>query len=121
VRLTLDTGDRDILEAIDGASALSAIRVLQPDLVVLDVMMPGELSGLDVCARIRADPGLRGIRVVILSARGQVTDRAEGLRAGADAYLVKPFSPLELERVVDTLLDDSAATGGAGEPGRPHG
>jgi CheY-like chemotaxis protein len=118
--LTLDADDRDILEAVDGASALSAIRILLPDLVVLDVMMPGELSGLDVCARIKADPQLRSIRVIILSARGQGTDRAQGLQAGADAYLVKPFSPADLDRMVADYLDEGGRSSVAADPAHPR-
>ena len=100
IRMTLEYSDYDINEAVDGASALRLVQSIRPDLVLLDVMMPGELDGLQVCSRIKDDEALRHVRVVLLTARGQVRDREAGLAAGADAYLVKPFSPLQL---IDTI------------------
>ncbi len=97
IRMTLEFEDYDIREAADGQAALRLAQEFRPDLVLLDVMMPGPLSGLDVCRRLRVDvAGGEGPRVVMLSARGQASDREAGLQAGADAYLVKPFSPLQL-------------------------
>lgn len=97
IRMTLEFEDHDIREAADGDSALRLVRELQPDLVLLDVMMPGALDGLEVCRRLRAQDGAgAGTRVIMLSARGQACDREAGLQAGADLYLVKPFSPLQL-------------------------
>ncbi|OMQ15369.1 response regulator, partial [Modestobacter sp. VKM Ac-2676] len=74
----------------DGAQALAATRTERPDLVVLDVSMP-ELTGLEVCAELRADPATAGTRVLLLSAGASPDDVARGLAAGADAYLPKPF------------------------------
>ncbi|MFN3305416.1 MAG: response regulator transcription factor [Roseateles sp.] len=97
IRLTLEFEDYDIHEAAHGEAALEMAQALRPDLVLLDVMMPGPLNGLDVCRRLRgaAAPGAAP-RVIMLSARGQASDREAGLAAGADVYLVKPFSPLQL-------------------------
>ena len=75
----------------DGAQALAAARAQRPDLVVLDVAMPG-VTGLEVCAALRADPELAGCRVLLLSAGASADDIARGLAAGADAYLPKPFT-----------------------------
>ena len=86
--------------AYDGTSALDATHRLDPDAVVLDVMMPG-LSGLDVLRTLRAEGN--GVPVVMLSARGAVAERDEGLRAGADAYLVKPVAMDDLHRTLVTL------------------
>ena len=73
----------------------------KPDLVLLDVMMPGETHGLDLCLALKVEPMLAATRVIMLSARGTHADREAGLRAGADAYLVKPFSPMQLLALVD--------------------
>jgi DNA-binding response OmpR family regulator len=79
----------------DGEAALISARTELPDLVVLDVSMPGR-TGLDVCAELRQDPGTAGIRVLLLSAGASPDDVARGLAAGADAYLPKPFSVADL-------------------------
>lgn len=96
IRMTLEFEDYQIHEAADGESALQLAAALRPDVVLLDVMMPGALDGLEVCARLKAEPHFAGMQVILLSARGQARDREAGLRAGADAYMVKPFSPLQL-------------------------
>lgn len=109
VRMTLEFGDVEIHEAADGATGLHLARELRPDIVLLDVMMPGELDGYQVCERIKTDPALVGVRVVLLTARGQQTDLDQGRKAGCDAYLVKPFSPLELIDKVEELTARAAA------------
>jgi CheY-like chemotaxis protein len=86
-----------VSEAMDGDEALEAARRLRPDVVLLDVMMPGR-SGLEVCRALKGD-GLTP-RVVMVSAKAGPEDERAGLAAGADEYLRKPFSPLELLRVV---------------------
>ncbi len=96
VRMTLEFEDYEIFEAANGDEALSFLAGRRADVVLLDVMMPGSANGLDVCRHIRAQPELAGVRVLLLSARGQASDREAGLQAGADTYLVKPFSPLQL-------------------------
>lgn len=103
IRMTLEVEEVDIHEAPDGQAGLEAARRLQPQLMLLDVMMPGGLDGFGVCERVRADPKLKRTRVVLLTARAQPEDRARGLKAGADDYLVKPFSPRELLTVVNRL------------------
>jgi CheY-like chemotaxis protein len=101
IRMTLELTACTVHEAADVTGGLAQVRRLAPDLVLLDEMMPGEGNGLDLCQLIRRDPALRHIKVVLLSARGTAADREAGLRAGADAYLVKPFSPMELLALVE--------------------
>lgn len=103
VRMTLEGGDYDIVEAANGDDALAMARSRKPDLIFLDVMMPG-LSGVDVCKALKGDPGMRDIRVVLLTAKAQDADREEGLTAGADDYFTKPFSPLSLIAKVDEVF-----------------
>jgi DNA-binding response OmpR family regulator len=104
IQMALEFENFEIHEAADGDAALALLPTLQPHLVLLDVLMPGSRNGLDVCRAIKADAGLGGTRVVMLSARSQPSDRQAGLAAGADAYLVKPFSPNELLRLIGKLL-----------------
>lgn len=104
IRLTLEFENYEIHEASDGTFGLRLAQAIKPDVMLLDVMMPGELDGLQVCQRIKSDPALQSIQVVMLTARGQQKDREAGERAGADEYLVKPFSPLELIETLERLL-----------------
>jgi DNA-binding response OmpR family regulator len=103
VRTTLDVAEYHIIEAVDGTSALELARLQRPDLLVLDWMMPG-LNGIDVVQALRQDPVTAHIPIIMLSARGQATDQARGRSMGISAYLVKPFSPLELLRSVREIL-----------------
>ena len=103
IQMALEFEDLEIHEAPDGDAALALLPTLKPDLVLLDVLMPGSRNGLDVCRAIKADATLQATRVVMLSARSQPSDRQAGLAAGADAYLVKPFSPNELLRLIGKL------------------
>ena len=93
----------DVEVAGDGKAALGAIRTCRPDLVLMDVMMP-HLDGFGVLRALRADPELRTLPVILLSARAGEEARVEGLAAGADAYLVKPFSARELLAQVETHI-----------------
>jgi two-component system, OmpR family, alkaline phosphatase synthesis response regulator PhoP len=94
----------ELYTAADGDDALAAITAQRPDLVFLDVMMPGR-SGLDVCRAVRADPALAGTRIVLLTAKGQANDHDAGLAAGADDYVTKPFEPDALLALARTMLD----------------
>lgn len=104
IRMTLEFADYEIHEASDGRSGLDLARAKRPDIALLDVMMPGDLDGLQLCRLLRSDPVLRQVKVVLLTARGQERDREAGQQAGADAYLVKPFSPLQLIETIERLL-----------------
>ena len=106
VRMTLDTADVEVYEADNAASALDLIYRIRPTVVLMDIMMPGEMDGLDACRQIKADADLARTIVIMLTARGQQADLDAGKTAGADAYLVKPFSPLELLGMVSRYLSD---------------
>lgn len=104
IHLTLEAEDLEIHEAANGPDGLALARCIRPDLVLMDVMMPGEFDGLEACRRLKQDAQLSQVPVVMLTARGQVRDREAGLQAGADVYLVKPFSPMQLLEKVEQLL-----------------
>ena len=89
--------------ARDGDAALELIRRERPDLVLLDVMMPGK-SGFEVCQAVRADDALHSVKILMLSAKGRETDLAKGHALGADAYMTKPFSTRELADKVREML-----------------
>ena len=92
-----------VIEARNGEEALEAIRLHKPDLVFLDVMMP-KINGFEVTERVKADPELRATKIILLTAKGQDSDREIGKKAGADDYMTKPFSPTKiLERARDIL------------------
>jgi CheY-like chemotaxis protein len=108
VRASLEGSGYALVEARDGDDALEQARRVRPDVILLDMMMPGR-SGLEVLGELRRDPELRGIPVVMLTARAQVTDREAAERAGADRFLTKPFSPRALAALVDELLERGRA------------
>ena len=89
--------------ANDGDEALGLVASFNPDLVLLDVMMPKK-SGFEVCEALRADPQYAGLKIVMLTAKGRDTEMAKGLAIGADAYVTKPFSTRELVDKVKEML-----------------
>ena len=99
-----------LLEAADGQSALNMIRSEMPDVVLLDVMMPGGMDGLQVLEIIRQDPALKHIRVIMVSAKGQVHDCEIGMKSGANAYFVKPFSPMQLLVAINEQINAASGT-----------
>jgi len=103
VVLKLESSGHEVVAVADGAAAVEVSRADSPDLILLDVMMPG-MNGLDACRAIRSEPGLATVPVILLTARAQSADIEEGVSAGATDYVVKPFSPRELATRVDALL-----------------
>lgn len=96
VRLTLEYSDYALHEAENADEALQIIKAISPVVILLDIMMPGEMDGLDLCRLIKSHSKMKAIRVIMLSAKGQQSDLKFGGEAGADAYFVKPFSPMSL-------------------------
>ena len=93
-----------ILEAEDGVSALEMVRRHHPKLVLLDVMMPGEMDGLQVLQEIKSNPQTQDILVAMITARGQTSHSEDARTRGADAYFIKPFSPLQVIEWVKSKL-----------------
>jgi CheY-like chemotaxis protein len=104
VHATIESDDYTVVEAADGAQAWALAQELRPSLVLLDVQMPGQ-SGLEVLRSIKADPSLKATRVILLTSKAQERDIEVGLIAGADFYLTKPFSPLDLLTRVEEALE----------------
>lgn len=107
VRMTLEHDSYEILEASDGNEAVEMARRHLPELLLLDVEMPG-LSGFEVCRMLKGDSATSGITVVMLTARAQESDLESGTDSGADAYFTKPFSPVALMRKVDEVFGPRA-------------
>lgn len=107
MRLVLEGEGFDIDEASDGAQALSAVRDEPPDLVLLDMSIPG-VSGPDVLAAVKSDPATSEVRVIVVTATGE-EGRAAAMAGGADHYFTKPFSPIALLQAVEEVLGPEAA------------
>jgi DNA-binding response OmpR family regulator len=105
VSVTLRIGEYEILQAENGSMGVDLARRHKPDLILMDVMMPGDIDGLEATRLIKEDRETSAAKVVILTAKGQEMDRQEGARAGADGYFTKPFSPLELIKKVEEFLE----------------
>jgi len=103
IRGILESSGYSVMEAVDGTSALTLLDERLPDLIVLDWLMP-EISGIQVMQRIRSDPFLRSIPILLLTVRDSRLDKVEALSLGADAYLTKPFYPEELVAEVEALM-----------------
>ncbi len=112
VQLYLEQAGYSVAWASDGMNGLSAFRQEHPALVLLDLNLPGELDGLDVCRALRRDSN---IPVIMLTARSEEVDRLIGLELGADDYITKPFSPREVVARVRAVLRRSEPTEGVSE------
>jgi CheY-like chemotaxis protein len=107
--LTLGNGDYELVEAADGPGAIEACKQHAPDLILLDLMLPGGMDGIEICQWVRSDPGLSDTRVVLLTAADQAAQRQRAEDVGVDKYLPKPFSPAELRELVRSLLGGGVA------------
>jgi DNA-binding response OmpR family regulator len=107
VSLVAQRAGCEVVEAANGAEALAAVDRALPDIVILDVAMPG-ISGLEVCRQLRDDPATRDVPVLMLSAAARPVEHAAGLQSGADLYLTKPFSPAALADQITRLLTQHA-------------
>ncbi|HRU38303.1 MAG TPA: response regulator [Candidatus Goldiibacteriota bacterium] len=104
VKISLELANYEAIEANSGEECLDKLeKGARPALILLDIMMPG-LSGYETCEKIRKNPEYSGIKVVMLTAKGQKGDAEEGLRVGADDYIIKPFDPYELIEQVREIM-----------------
>lgn len=103
VRYNLEKEGFKITLCGDGQEAADLLKEEHPDLILMDWMLPG-LTGVDLCRKIRASDKLRGVPIILLTARGEESDRVEGLDSGADDYITKPFSPKELAARIRAVL-----------------
>jgi DNA-binding response OmpR family regulator len=103
IHSTLENEEYQIIESQNGPDTVEKYRAEAPDLLILDLMMPG-LSGSEVCKKIRLDPAAKRVPIIILTAKSKISDEEARLEFGADFYLTKPFSPLELLACVDKVL-----------------
>jgi len=94
----------DVVIATNGAEALARVRAEQPDMAILDVMMPLR-NGFEVCQDLRQDPEFKDLQIIMLTAKGRDSEISKGLGLGADVYMTKPFSTRELIARVKTLID----------------
>ena len=107
VRATLSVNKSfEIIEASDGHEALAKAQNDMPDLLLLDVMMPG-LSGFEVCERLKNDSKTKKIIIIMLTAKGQQSDKDWAISVGTDYFLTKPFSPIELFNLIEKILTEN--------------
>lgn len=106
IRMTLEYDGFEVIEAADGHEGLELARSKRPDLILMDVRMPG-MSGVEACKKLSADADLSKIPVVMLTTADADGDMQTGLDAGARAYLTKPFQPIALIELVHALIDDA--------------
>lgn len=104
VAFTLRFAGHEVTTASNGEEALQLVPQVNPDLILMDVRMP-RMTGYEACRAMKADPDLKDIPVVFLSAKGQENEIQQGLDAGAEAYLLKPFAPDQLSERVKAILE----------------
>ena len=105
VEVTMRVGDYQILQAKSGEEAIEIVKSEKPDLIIMDVMMPGGMDGLEATRILKKAPETKNCKIIMLTAKGQQTDRERGMEAGADDFFTKPFSPLELIKKVEEYLE----------------
>lgn len=105
VEITLRSENFQIFQAMNGENAINIARKEKPDLIIMDIMMPGEIDGIEATRMLKNDPETKDILIIILTAKGQMSDLEKGYKAGADDYFIKPFSPLDLIKKVDEVLE----------------
>jgi DNA-binding response OmpR family regulator len=103
LQFLMEQNGYDVKIADTGEAAIDLMARFRPDLVLLDIMLPG-VNGLEVCQMLREDPGLKNTKIILVSALGRDVDIAKGMAMGADAYITKPFSNREIVSRVDELL-----------------
>jgi CheY-like chemotaxis protein len=108
LEVNLEMEGHEVITAVDGADALAKVRTEWPDLILLDVMMPN-VNGWQVAEALKAEPETRGIPIIFLSARAMEADVRRGTDLGVQAYVTKPFDPIDLMELVNRLIEERAA------------
>ena len=104
VEITLSVEDYKILQAKNGEEAIKIQKAEKPDMIIMDVVMPGKIDGIEATRRLKNDPEANVCPIIMLTAKDEEEDIKKGLDAGADDYFTKPFSPLELIKKVEEVL-----------------
>ena len=121
VRMLISTALRnlpyDVIEASCGEDCLAMLDIKRPDLILLDILMPGKMNGLDVCRSIKERAEWSNIPIVIMTTMGQESDKAESFLAGADEYIIKPFSVEKLRLIVRQYFDSKSVSCGSSKEG----
>jgi two-component system, OmpR family, phosphate regulon response regulator PhoB len=104
VEVTLMVEDYRILKAESGEEGVEIARKEHPDIIIMDVMMPGGMDGLEATRIIKSDPDINDCKVIMLTAKGQKSDIERGFEVGAEEYFIKPFSPLDLIKKVEEVM-----------------
>jgi DNA-binding response OmpR family regulator len=107
VKISLEMANFEVIEAFSGKEALEKVQKVVPDLFLLDIMMP-EMNGYEVCQILKSQERTRAVPVVMLTAKGQKGDAEQGLKVGADDYIIKPFDPYELGEQIHEMLQEHA-------------
>jgi len=102
---TLSDQDFEILFSENGKQAVSIAQKVKPDIIIMDIMMPGRINGIEATEIIKSDPEVRNSKIIILSAKGKDKDKINALKAGASAFIEKPFSPVKLLSKIENLLE----------------
>ena len=104
IKLTLDMGNYQLLTAVKGDLALELARQEMPDMILLDIMLPGKIDGLEVCRKLKSGEATKDIYIMIVTAKGMQGDEEAGYAAGCDQYIVKPFKIMRLMREIERIL-----------------
>lgn len=105
IHFLMEQNGYNVAVAYNGNDAMAAVDTFQPDLIILDLMLPG-MDGFEICQQIRENPAWSHIRIIIVTAMGREANMAKGIAMGADAYVIKPFSNAHMVQQVKTLLAD---------------
>lgn len=105
VKISLEMANFEVIEALSGKECLGKAQNTVPDLFLLDIMMP-EMNGYEVCQKLKAQDKTKHVPVVMLTAKGQKGDAEQGLKVGADDYIIKPFDPYELGEQIREILQE---------------
>ena len=104
IRISLEFNNYDIHEASNGDIGLEMAKTIKPDLILMDIMMPGTTDGYQLCSQLKSQDEFKNTPIIFLTARGQEQDIISGYQAGCDSYLTKPFSPIRLADTVESYL-----------------